>query len=229
MNVGKICRVMQNFGYDDLRIVNPIAKLGPEAAKYAKHASSLIRNASIHSSFDEAIADCYPVIGTTSSLSKGRRDLNKAIPLSDLREVVASIENAAIVFGREDNGLPKSLLNRCDICSYIQTTDAYPSMNLSNAVAVFLHELRNMGMERRGNNIEADPGTMRALKSYFSNIVGLIPKGQLKNPSKCKKAFNNMLSRSKLNIEEARSIVCVLKEVEKRLSSSFNNLHSRRR
>lgn len=232
MNVGKICRIMSNFGFDELFIVNPIAKLGFTARKYAKHAAHILNHARIMSSFDECIAGRYPVIGTTSSLAKGKRLLNKTFELSELCDAVNVTDNAAIVFGREDNGLPAHMLSKCDACTYIQTSDSYPSMNLSNAVAVVLYALRNPKLMRTREEIHVDAYTMHALQSYFNTIVDNIPSGNLKNPSKCKKSFKNLLSRSHLSLDEARSMICVFKEIvkmEKKSSPSFDNLHSRGR
>ena len=78
INVGKICRVMKNFGHNELYIINPIAKLGSDARKYALHAKDILDNAKIVKNFDEVVKDAIN-IGTTASPENGQK-LNGIIP-----------------------------------------------------------------------------------------------------------------------------------------------------
>jgi len=207
INVGKICRVMKNFGHNDLVIVNPIAKLGPEARKYALHANDILNNAKIVSSFDEAIKGYYPVIGTTAAPEKANKGLNNIIPLSKIKK---STKKTALVFGREDHGLPSDILLKCDSSLYIETTKKYPSMNLSNSVSVILYHFRIN--ERKMEKTKTNPKLIKAMESEFEKILCSI---KLKNSTKCKKAFSNLINKSNNKEEELNSIICVLKEINK--------------
>lgn len=211
MNVGKVCRVMKNFGFSDLYIVKPKARLGLDAVKYAKYASDVLKNARLVNSFEEATKGCFPIIGTTASFIKGERGLSEPQPLSEVKGKY-NLEKAAIVFGREDRGLSKEELLKCDLNVYIETSGEYPSLNLSNAAAIVLYELRVQDKVRTRVRKMADVKTVRMLTKYFDSIVDNV-KNSLRNPSKCKKAFRNIVSRSNPEEVEVNSVMCVLKEV----------------
>lgn len=210
INVGKICRVMKNFGHNELYIINPIAKLGSDARKYALHAKDILDNAKIVKNFDEAVKGCYPIIGTTASPEKAHKGLNGIIPLSEMNWLTKKdLKKAAIVFGREDNGLNSEILLKCDNSVYIETTKEYPSMNLSNSVAVILYNFRLN--ERKKENKKINSKLIKALEKEFNFIVDSV---KLKNPTKCKKAFSNLIKKESKE-EELNSIICVVKEINK--------------
>lgn len=211
INVGKICRILKNFGHNELVIVNPIAKLGPEARKYALHANDILVNAKIVESFDEAVKGCYPVIGTTASPEKANKGLNGIIPLSELNWLnKKDLKKTAIVFGREDNGLNSEILLKCNNSIYIETTKEYPSMNLSNSVGVILYHFRINERKVKTENVNSK--LVKALEKEFSDVVDSV---KLKNPKKCKKAFSNLINK-KTKEEELNSIICVIKEINKK-------------
>jgi tRNA/rRNA methyltransferase len=211
MNVGKICRIMKNFGHKELYIVNPIAKLERDARKYSMHAKDILEKAKIVRSFDEAVKDCYPIIGTTATPEKGKKGLSGIIPLSEMNWLTKKdLKKAALVFGREDNGLNNEILLKCTNTVYIETTKEYPSMNLSNSVGVILYHFRVN--ERKYEKEKINPKLIKALEKEFNLIVDSI---KLKNPKKCKKAFSNLVNKETKE-DELNSIFCVIKEINKK-------------
>ncbi len=211
-NVGKICRVMKNFGFKELVVINPRAPLGIEAMMYAKHADDILKDVKIVGSFEEAVEGCYPVVGTTASLEKGRRGLVKPVPLSEIK--VPDMEKGAIVFGSEDNGLKVEDLKKCDYITFIESTSDYPSLNLSNAVAVVLYMMRIKERESP-ERVKGDPKAMDKLKELVEktteNIEGL------RNPKKCVRALNNVITRAMPDGEELNSIICIFKGILKEI------------
>ena len=66
-NLGAICRCMLNYGFDDLRLVNPRCSPDDEETRArAKHAQRVLDNAHTFSSIEEAAADCRAIIGTSA-------------------------------------------------------------------------------------------------------------------------------------------------------------------
>jgi tRNA/rRNA methyltransferase len=211
INIGKICRIMKNFGHTELYIVNPIAKLKLDARKYALHAKDILENAKIVNSFEEAIEGCYPIIGTTATPEKAKKELNNIIPLSEMNWLTKKdLEKAALVFGREDNGLTSELLLKCNNSVFIETTKEYPSMNLSNSVGVILYHFRTN--ERKYKKEKINSKLIKSLEKEFNLVVDSV---KLKNPKKCKKAFSNLINK-KIEEEELNSIFCVIKEINKK-------------
>ncbi|MGB9635034.1 MAG: RNA methyltransferase [Candidatus Micrarchaeia archaeon] len=214
MNVGKVCRVMKNFGIEELYIVNPIAPLGFTAMKYAKHGADVLKKAHIVKSFKYAVRGRYPVIGTTGNIKKGRKRLVNLVQLSDIekRRNYIDFSNAAVVFGREDTGLPVEVLGDCDFCINIETDEEYASLNLAVASGIIAYVLSRKKYSM--NNIqEINTKTRVHALKYFGLLVDRVSKS-LKNKDKCMRAFKNMLTRA--SDEEVNSIICVLKEITKK-------------
>src|SRR6266446_5936117 len=66
-NIGATARVMRNFGLSQLVLVAPEADARDERARaLATHAEELLDQARIVADFDEAVADCVLVAGTSA-------------------------------------------------------------------------------------------------------------------------------------------------------------------
>jgi len=81
LNVGMAARVMKNFGFSDLRIVNAKCGMGPDAVKFSKHAVGLLRKAKRCKTLGAAVKDCGLIVGTTGILERNKGTIRSAIPL----------------------------------------------------------------------------------------------------------------------------------------------------
>jgi TrmH family RNA methyltransferase len=140
LNIGAAARAMSNFGFADLRLVNPYSPAFREA-KSAVGASDLLAKAREYSSVAEAVADCAVVIGTTAGRNRQLRHEVVLLPnaVRRIRSEIAS--GVALLFGSEKRGLSNEDLSHCDWVIQIPTAAKNPSMNLGQAVAVCLYEL----------------------------------------------------------------------------------------
>ncbi|MDW7731638.1 MAG: RNA methyltransferase [Methanolobus sp.] len=145
-NVGSVARAMKNFGFSDLVLVNP-CKIEVEARAMSSHAWDLLENATVVSSLSDAIDDSSIVIGTTG-VSGLRFDEHLRVPAYSPRRVKVCLSGTdgkvAVLFGREDQGFSRDELKLCDMIMTIPTSEVYPVMNLSHAVAVVLYEMSDM-------------------------------------------------------------------------------------
>lgn len=141
LNIGAAARAMSNFGFANLRLVNPYPVAFREA-KSAVGASALLERAEEYKGLADAIADCSLVVGTTAArnrkLDHELRHLH--IGAHSIREKLHS-GNVALLFGSEKRGLSNQDLAYCHWLMRIPTREAHPSMNLGQAVAVCLYEL----------------------------------------------------------------------------------------
>jgi tRNA/rRNA methyltransferase len=145
LNIGAAARAMANFGFRRLSIVAPFAMNWMEA-KSAVGAPDLLREAKVYETLPEAVAHATLVIGTGSL---DRRKPEQAI--LDLPQAGAQIRHTlaengaqsriALLFGSEKHGLTADELSWCHAITVIDTTEAQPSMNLGQAVAVCLYEI----------------------------------------------------------------------------------------
>lgn len=139
LNIGAAARALSNFGFDDLRVVNPYEKAFHEAVS-AVGGAAVLRATRSFDSVADAIADCDTVVGTTAI---GNRHLEH--PLHGLEAAGGLIRAApgktALLFGSEKFGLSREDIAYCHWLTRIPTGDQTPSMNLGQAVAVTLYEL----------------------------------------------------------------------------------------
>jgi TrmH family RNA methyltransferase len=142
LNIGAAARAMSNFGFLQLRVVNPYDVAFREARSAVGPASSVLANAEEYKSVAAAVADCTLVIGTTAvrhrelqhpvrRLEYGGRLIRKALATG----------RVALLFGTEKTGLSNDDLSHCHWLINIPTRERHISMNLGQAVAVCLYEL----------------------------------------------------------------------------------------
>ncbi len=137
-NIGATARTMLNFGLTDLRLVTPRDGWpNPNADTMAAGALSAGVAATVHVSFEAAIADLGLVIATTAR----PRGMEK--PVFGAREAVAAGQNQpaawAVVFGGEKSGLPNEAIALCDAILTYPVNAGFASLNLAQAAGIFCH------------------------------------------------------------------------------------------
>jgi len=143
INIGSVARLCENFGVHQLRLVSPRCNHNNEEAKrMAVKGKELLANAEVFPCLLDAIYDCPRIIATAGRIEHG------GIPLCNPKEALNwSLESyssapIALIFGREDRGLTNQELLLAHKVLTLETMSNYPSLNLSHAVAIVLHELR---------------------------------------------------------------------------------------
>ena len=140
-NIGATVRAMANFGVTELRLVNPCPHLHPEARKFAVNAHPLLGTAKVYSSLPDALADCHLAIATTRRSGRLRGDLLDSTAVPGLLATLPGETKVALVFGREDSGLSSEEVALCTHAATVATTDELGSLNLAQAVLLFLYEI----------------------------------------------------------------------------------------
>ena len=169
LNIGAAARAMSNFGFRDLRLVMPYDVAFREA-KSAVHSRYILESAQVHDSLNAAISNCSLVVGTTSV---GHRDLH--IPLYRLEAAGKMIRqysqsSVALLFGSEKYGLSNEDLSFCHWALRIPTREEHGSMNLGQAVAICLYELRR---DQQYQETEFPPRQEASAESY-GRFTGLL-------------------------------------------------------
>ncbi len=142
LNIGAVARAMSNFGFSDLRLVKPYNPAFQEA-RSAVRSRYVLEAAKIFESVPDAVGDCTLVIGTTAA---GPRHLH--LPLYRLEAAAELIREqpasagVALLFGSEKFGLSNEQMSFCHWLLRIPTREQHGSMNLGQAVAICLYELR---------------------------------------------------------------------------------------
>jgi tRNA (cytidine32/uridine32-2'-O)-methyltransferase len=146
-NIGATARAMKNMGLRNLYLVAPHRYPADEATWRAANAVDVLDAAIVVDSFDEAIAGCGLVIGSSA------RERTIPWPLLDPRRACAQAyreaarQPIALVFGREDRGLTNEELQKCQLHIHIPSNPEYSSLNIAMAVQVICYELRMLQVE----------------------------------------------------------------------------------
>jgi TrmH family RNA methyltransferase len=142
LNIGAAARAMSNFGFTDVRLVKPY-DLAFREARSAVRSRYILEQAQVCEGVADAVADSTLVVGTTAA---GARNLH--VPLYRLETGAALIRehlahsNVALLFGSEKFGLSNEDMSHCHWLLRIPTREEHGSMNLGQAVAICLYELR---------------------------------------------------------------------------------------
>jgi|TARA_E500000081_G_scaffold137105_1_gene151507 tRNA/rRNA methyltransferase len=180
INVGSVARLCANFEVRELRLVSPVCDpMDPEACRMAVHGLELLRTARSCTSLLEAVADCRRVVASCGRLDHG------SIPLHAPEEALGWLltgrqdqsddQPVAVVFGREDRGLSNDELRLCQRVLTLHSSGSYPSLNLSHAVAVVLHELaRLQTLPEHDGDAEPDPAPPRQLDHCLEDASDLL-------------------------------------------------------
>ena len=140
-NVGSSCRAMANMGIRHLRLAAPnLQNAWDEGLRLAVHATDILENREEFASFEEAVADCIAVVGTTAREGLYRQHVKA--PRDCAADLLALAEQGpvALVFGREDKGLLNEEIAQCTHLIRIPVDEVYTSINLSQAVLITCYE-----------------------------------------------------------------------------------------
>ena len=139
-NVGAAARAMRNTGLSDLVLVDPPA-FDPERARWmAPGCSELLAQARIVTDLGTAVEGCQVCFATTARHRRGR------LPVLEPEELARRIldlpdgARAMVLFGREDFGLDKDSVDRCQALVRIPTPE-HASLNLAQAVLLIGYAL----------------------------------------------------------------------------------------
>lgn len=140
VNIGATVRAMKNMGVSQLRLVRPVAYDLNRIQSVAHDTEDVWSRIEHHDSLESAIGDCVRVAGFTARRRAAKwRVVDAAAAADDLLDF-ADEGPVAVLFGREDAGLPNEALDQAQIRATIPTTN-HASLNLAQAVLVALYEL----------------------------------------------------------------------------------------
>ena len=197
-NIGYVCRVISNFGHKYLVIVNPKCKIGKDAVKYSKHGVKILKKAKIVKSFKKEIKDYDFIIGSTAVKTRNRDTIRDILPL---RSFVKGLDyykgkKVLLVVGREGIGLNKKEISECDVMISIESSESYPTLNISHALAIMLYEISKKRLISK--EIPVEKGEKEALFRLFKKMA---KKG--KNPELALTCFRRIVGRARIKKKEA--------------------------
>ncbi len=210
-NVGFTARVMKNFGFERLILVDP-CPLGDDAAARASHARDVLENARI-CSLEEVYRESDFVVATTGEVSR-----SVCTPMrmpyyepAEVREMVREIDGTvAVLFGRENWGLANAELKRSNVICTIPTSEKYPILNLSHAVGIVCYELAGLP---RGTYRLASPLEMESLYRRIDAFLDAIDHPDFKRENTMI-LIRRILGRTMLTSREVSTLHGLLRRTE---------------
>ena len=140
INIGAVVRAMKNMGVWDLRLVRPCAYDPNRIEQIAHDTRDVVERIRHFETLDEALADCVRVVAFSGRRRAAR--WARHTPRSAAADLLehATSGRVAIMFGREDHGLPNDALDRAHAVATIPTTEHF-SLNVAQACLLAMYEL----------------------------------------------------------------------------------------
>jgi tRNA/rRNA methyltransferase len=168
-NIGATARAMRNFGASRLVLVAPECDVqDPRGRLLATHAEDILDSARVVADFADAVADCVLVVGTSARTGGLFRRQSVGLPdeIADRLVEALTAGPTALVFGPEASGLTDAEVTRCHWLMHVPTDDTHPALNLAQAVAICLYEVRKAWL-RRGPQPATEPPAPFALQEHM--------------------------------------------------------------
>ena len=211
-NIGAVARVMKNFGFRDLILINPQCDhVSNEAIARSKHAKDVLKRAKVIDSIDSLKYDY--LIATTGKIG-GPYNVNRLTVAPEyLSENLPKNGKVIILFGREGIGILNEEIEKCDIVVHIPTPKRsimYSTMNLSHAVAIVLYELSKS--EQKEVRI-ASKEEREAIFNLSEEVISMIEWSKTTSPKTVDTVFKNVINRAFVHKREAYTLAGLFRKI----------------
>ena len=208
-NIGACARAMLNFGFTDLRIVNPRDGWpNQRAIDTASGALDSMVRPTLYETLAEALQDVNFSLATTAR----RRDMVKTTysPTSATEKISTLVsQKCAVVFGAERTGLLNEDLALCSGVINIPTNPDFSSLNLAQAVLLVCSELsktKNLSLDVN----EQELATYEKLHELLTRLESELDKARFfRSEGLREKMVHNIQSiftRNELTDQEVRTL-----------------------
>tara|TARA_Y100001978_G_scaffold120350_1_gene107282 strand:+ start:98 stop:835 length:738 start_codon:yes stop_codon:yes gene_type:complete len=177
INVGSVARLCENFKVHELRLVSPRCDyLAQESINMAVKGVKILENSRVYSDLNSALSDCTRIVATCGRKEHGEIPLDSNKDALNWARRSERKETIALVFGREDRGLSNEELLKANKVISLNTSKDYPSLNLSHAVAIVLHQFNqfnDIGLLKSHSEI-SNPANLIKLEDCISDAGSLL-------------------------------------------------------
>lgn len=211
VNIALTVRAMRNMELSRLRLVRP-AEYDPGRIDGIAHdTQDVVERIEIFDDFDEAVAGVVRVAATTARRRMAKQEwAEPAEAAATLLERTAD-GDVAIVFGREDRGLPNEILDKTHEALCIPTNPDHSSLNLGHAALLVAYEMRQAarelgGLEERDLSAkprdQAPPATAGQTEAFFEvwkEAMGVIGMYRGVAPTSKMRSYRRIFKRADLD------------------------------
>ena len=173
VNIAATIRAMKNMGCSSLYLVRSVEYDPWRLEGIAHDTGDIIEQIRNCDTIEEALEGCVCVAGFTARRRAAKRDVTTPRNASGEILEFARTGPVALLFGREDKGLPNEILDRAHVVVTIPTTE-HASLNLAQAVLIALYELhlsavdatRSLAPPRK----DSPPATAEEYEKLFADV-----------------------------------------------------------
>lgn len=211
-NIGSAARAMKTMGLSELYLVKPKFFPDEQAVAMSSNANDILDQAVVVNTLQEAIADCYFVVGTSARHDRSLSwDITDSRSCSELLVKQAQTGKVAVVFGRESSGLTNEELALCHHLVHIPTNPEYSSLNIASAVQILAYECRMAllaSQKNSGKNIDVvneDYATVKEVEGYYQHLEQAMVESSFldpENPRHLMKRLRRLYGRVRLSRSE---------------------------
>jgi tRNA/rRNA methyltransferase len=170
-NIGGAIRAVANHGLAGLKVITHETLDQRSLFMYSSGSLEVISFRTF-STVEEALEESTVIYGTS------RRDRDSLSPrlysASDLPPLIAEHQNPHILFGNERTGLLTPELDLCQGMIEIPTSERFPSMNLSHAVACIGYELARPREDRSETSNTIEPplsSSPKVSEAFYQRVI----------------------------------------------------------
>ncbi len=224
-NVGMVLRTMLNFGFKNLRLVNPKVTL-PNKKTISSSAGAydiIGKNIKTFNSLEECIEDIECLCAT----SVRKRDLDSFVdePRNTMKKISKNVNDAnaiGFLFGPEKAGLKNSDLALANMVISIPTNIAFGSLNLAMSVNLICYEwyLNNHNIKNLHHYHEKDIANKKEVTFFSNRLVEILMDTNfftnIKEQEKLINNLKNIFFKNNLTNKELRILHGVITNIKKK-------------
>jgi tRNA/rRNA methyltransferase len=196
---------MKTMGIHDLAITGEREYDDNRVRTLALHAYDLYQNHTRYQTLQEALADSVLSVGASRRRGKNRKYFALLPEQLAQRIEQTGPGRISIVFGREADGLTDAELHLCHMGVRIPTSEAFPSLNLAQAVQIITYTLFR--------ELEPAAGFEPVTEERLQHLVGTIDDTFTRiqfykqhEQEEVKRFFRDILARATLSEGEAKRL-----------------------
>jgi len=241
-NIGMTARAMMNCGLTELRIVDPrdpwpLHEVMQERMNgAASGADSILQNAKIFDTVEQAIADLNYVYATTARPhDMVNRIFTPRAAIPDMKARMVGDQKIAVMFGRERTGLVNDHVVLANALITIPLNPEFSSLNLAQAVLLIGYEWYQAGDATPDSQLRMTstrPANREEYLNFFRRLEGeLETRGFFVSPDMrpgMARSLQSMLQRAEMTEQEIRTwhgvISALIKEAKVDVKERTSNM-----
>lgn len=213
-NIGACARAMLNCSLGEMRLVAPRDGWpNPAAEAMASGAVSVLENAKVYETTQDAIADLSLVLATTA---RSRDQVKDAyVPreaASVMKTHLAGGQRGGILFGPERAGLENDEVALADAIVHVPLNPAFSSLNLAQAVLLLGYEWYQAGdvTPDRTMSGQSEPASVEDREYFLARLEKELYDGGFLFPETLaptiRRNLRNLFNRARLTDQDVRTL-----------------------